>query len=287
MVFIIWLSYYIRNRRFFIGGKLAENMYVSTPHKSVCSFTTSTSNTTTSSHSSNTSSNLSSTSTASCISSASATKKLKGTTLGSCAKRNQLKHSNTFNTSTQAKPYTSTNTTTTITESQKLISQSASTNNLARIHNNLYLSKSRTNEDFNSIKSNNKIVSVAEIKKNFTQNSLSKTKSAATPTKIPNVPASNASATTPTTTLKRKLKTPTTHKLPTRANQHHLMDADSSNSNSLANGQTNTMRRKLEITDIRLQATTNPHALCDGAQFIASDRNRCVQNLSSQYQKTN
>uniref|UniRef100_A0A0K8UA17 Disintegrin and metalloproteinase domain-containing protein 12 n=1 Tax=Bactrocera latifrons TaxID=174628 RepID=A0A0K8UA17_BACLA len=286
MVFIIWLSYYIRNRRFFIGGKLAENMYVSTPHKSVCSFTTSTSNTT-SSHSSNTSSNLSSSSTASCASSASATKKLKGTTLGSCAKRGQLKHSNTFHTSTQAKPYTSTNTTTkTITESQKLISQSASTNNLARIHNNLHF-KSKTNEDFNSIKPSNKIVSVAEIKKNFTQNSnLNKTKSAATPTKIPSIPASNASATTPPTTLKRKLKTPTNHQtLPTRANKHHLADDDSSKGNTLANSQANTMRRKLEITDIRLQATTNPHALCDGAQFIASDRDRCVQKLVSQNQK--
>lgn len=129
---------------------------------------------------------------------------------------------------------------------------------------------------------NNKIVSVAEIKKNFTQNSLSKTKSAATPTKIPSVPASNASATTPTTTLKRKLTTQTLH---ARANQHHLVDGDSSKSSSLDNGQTNTMRRKLEITDIRLQATTNPNALCDGAQFIASDRDRCVQKLGSQYKQ--
>uniref|UniRef100_A0A1I8MK41 Uncharacterized protein n=1 Tax=Musca domestica TaxID=7370 RepID=A0A1I8MK41_MUSDO len=51
--------------------------------------------------------------------------------------------------------------------------------------------------------------------------------------------------------------------------------------NSTANGiGTNTLRRKLEITDVRLNSTTNPHALVDGTTYTVTDQtNRCVYHL--------
>nr|NP_001027576.2 meltrin, isoform D [Drosophila melanogaster]AAZ83996.2 meltrin, isoform D [Drosophila melanogaster] len=73
-------------------------------------------------------------------------------------------------------------------------------------------------------------------------------------------------------TLKPLTLLHSTHSTSNNNNTESLNQNDKSNTNN------STLRRKLDITAPRLNATTNPLALTEGAQFIQSDPARCAKN---------
>jgi len=72
-------------------------------------------------------------------------------------------------------------------------------------------------------------------------------------------------------TLKPLTLLHSTHSTSNNNNTESLNQNDKSNTNN------STLRRKLDITAPRLNATTNPLALTEGAQFIQSDPARCAK----------
>ncbi|XP_037948664.1 flocculation protein FLO11-like [Teleopsis dalmanni] len=116
----------------------------------------------------------------------------------------------------------------------------SSLSNVARIHNNMCLSKSKSNFEINL---NTKTASNVLNKPIYSNNETIK--------KQENKLSSTLS-TLPTSTNTSKHKT-------------HNKNKNSSNNN--------TLKRKLEITDVRLRSTTNPHALTEGTDFVLSQEN--------------
>lgn len=331
MAAFCFFMYYCRHHPIFAGGKLAENMYVSTSNKHGLSFST----TSYTSPSSNNCKSLNSPSTPSLTTTSTSSFKFSptknpggsgggggvvGTGSGFVRKppptpvpsleterltaTSYCSATNTLTHKSKIKPNTTINTNIAI----KTVTPCASLASTPKVSRKLKPSSS--NDNFHKPITNN------TIQKNTTMLTLSKShneismktkiqvvnstlKPPPPPPIVPKINLRKANSTcTAAPTLKTSLALSSSHKR-TNSNSNTSSSSISNNSNNNiksaqnknqnsssnsnsngTNGNANTLRRKLEITDVRLNSTTNPHALLDGTTYTVTDQtNRCVYHL--------
>lgn len=341
MAAFCFFMYYCRHHPFFVGGKLAENMYVSN-NKHGLSFSTSSYTTVTpnickdfnshspsstltpySSSSPSTSSSTSTFKSNSPLSPKTSVKHKPITTKSTLSK--PISNKSTTKTSTKTSNTSiitnstiqDNNNTTTATTINKTITLPLNINKSTTISctttpklstrksNNLQTSASNENfSKFNIIsqkqtqltisKSHNEIATLKPLTANITKPSSSnhnKTKLAIIkpPPPPPSVHKSNNNNNNTSGTKSKNIKTTTStpnggSSLSATTSKKPINNKPNLNTNSKTNNtntnQVNSLRRKFEITDVRLNSTTNPHALVDGTTYTINDEtNRCVYHL--------
>lgn len=322
----------------FVGGKLAENMYVSTPNKHGFSFSTS-SYTSVTPHSNNCKDLNSSISTPSFTTSSSSFKlsspnkpsinrkpppgairpapHLTGETQTLTASntttsnqtnnnhnRNKFKkNNNNNNTTTKTTETTKTPTTNTkisiksisppvtllssttapsnITMSQKL-KPSASNDNFCKIKNNLQknsnLTQSKSHNEIATTKTQtNKITMKPPLPTTAHKTKLKKSNSSCTPSTSSNKFHKSSESNTPSTSTSNSNTKQNNYSNNSKTLPNHKRNSGGGGN---TNANVNTLKRKFEITEVRLNSTTNPHALVDGTTYTVTDQtNRCVYHL--------
>jgi len=86
------------------------------------------------------------------------------------------------------------------------------------------------------------------------------------------------SAPKPSVLLLSPLTHSSTSSTSSSSSNNNNTESPNKNNRDKSNTNNSTLRRKLDITAPRLNATTNPLALTEGAQFIQSDPARCAKN---------
>ncbi|KNC31405.1 hypothetical protein FF38_03874, partial [Lucilia cuprina] len=339
MAAFCFFMYYCRHHPLFVGGKLAENMYVSN-QKHGLSFSTSSYTTVTpnickslNSPSSSTTysspSTSSSTSTFKCNSSLSpkTSVKLKPTTT-TLTKTATKTPDNTTSISNKTATITKTTLPLTIIKNTTISCTTTPKLSTRKSHNNLHTSVSNENfskftkqtnltisKSHNEIATTNKKPIMANITKpphintkiqailkppppppsvnnnnnNYNTNSISRSKkknsSATNSTSTangttPSPPPPPTTATTTTTNYNNNLvKNINVNNKNIKTSSAEINSKSKSNTNSNTN-QVNTLRRKFEITDVRLNSTTNPLALVDGTTYTINDETNSIKSAS-------